>query len=214
VTYPAGEPIVDTVYVENALGGPSVLSPALVFSSANTYGPDNAPIAEVITAGAEAGLYTVTIPTDANLPGTYTFLGISSETGIQYLGTWDVDASTQFTGQQGTTLGDFRAQLGDLMRDHLRVTATVDGSNTTWKDANNLTDGENAFMNSHLLVLTAGNTANQGQIRRVRSSSGISNTISFDALPADVLTGDVGDLYDIGGMASARSFTIGKSPRQ
>lgn len=199
MAYLAGEPIVDTVYVEDVLGAGSVLSPATVFSSTFAYGPDNVPIAAAVSAGAVAGLYTVTIPTDANLPGTYTFLGISSETGVEYLGTWDVDPITQFTGQQGTTLADFRADLADLMRDHLRITATDDGSPTTWKDADNLTDSENAFMNSHLKVITAGNAANTGLIRRVRTSSGISNTITLEALPADVLAGDVGDLYNLGG---------------
>lgn len=99
------------------------------------------------------------------------------------------------------TFADFRVRVAIELRDGLILTATSDGSQTSFIDNLNLTDGPDQYRNSHGIVISATNGANVGRTVRVDSSSAASTSLTFvgSGLPAITKAGDVLHLFNLGG---------------
>ena len=87
----AGETVVDRVYIEDAGGLPSALGAATVFSLATAYSPGGSTITPTVLATAVPGVYEIRFSTNRAEAGLYTIILVSSETGVHYLGSYDVD---------------------------------------------------------------------------------------------------------------------------
>lgn len=197
--YYAGETISDAVYVEDALGDPSVLDAADVFSDAHFTNPVLSTNVNVtVSPGAESGVYVVSFATDINLPGLYYVYLVSSETGTVYTETYNVDPRQPVGGRR---FKDFRMACAIELRDGIRAYATQDSAANLFYDQNNLTDGRNAYESTHAVCIESVNEANVGAVRLVDSSSEVSSSIQFaQAFPAAFTTGDQLHLMNLAGL--------------
>jgi hypothetical protein len=99
-----------------------------------------------------------------------------------------------------TTFAALRMDVAIELRDGLILTATGDGSTTTFVDALNLTDSPDQYRASHGVVISAVNSGNVGRLVRVDASSPSTSSLTFAAaLPAITTTGDVLHLFNLGG---------------
>lgn len=196
MTYYAGETITDSVV---AIFGdtPVTGSPTTVFVDAKAYRPDNTWVSPTIVEVGN-GHYDVTFTTLLSLPGEYA-VDLLDKNGVRYLATYNVEpAFAASLGNRGIARSELRVMIGDLLRDHLRLTA-AGGSETTLTDPVNLLDSEDAFRSCEGIVV-AGHTQNVGRRFRVESSSEDGYTITFaPALPQPLQPGDVVDLFNMGG---------------
>jgi hypothetical protein len=97
------------------------------------------------------------------------------------------------------TLRDLRRDVSDRLGDLVILTATADGSDSTFTDRANLV-GEN-YAGRQLLVAEAGNAENVGLTRYVASFNTSERTVTFDpALPAETQEGDEAELHNARGV--------------
>jgi hypothetical protein len=111
-----------------------------------------------------------------------------------------VVVATTVAATTGTTRKTLRRDiLGDL-GDVRILTATDDGSDTTFIDTENLFGEVDAYKGREFL-LTGGTEANLGEIRYVTGSSASQMAIGFGvSLPADTAEGDEGELINTRGI--------------
>lgn len=210
MAYLAGDLVVDSVLVLDEAGAPVSSTPSSVFTSTVYYRPDGAQGVPDVVLLAN-GVYSVRFQTQAGLPGTWTVV-LVDQFGKQYLQTYDVDpragtaSGVAGGGAQGVTRSELRRMVGDMLRDHLRLMASVSGSVSTLRDDVNLLDSQDAYVSS-IGIAVGGTAANLGQQFRVVGSDSQTHTITFDpTLPAAVAAGDVVDLFNLGGYGFRPQF--------
>jgi hypothetical protein len=97
------------------------------------------------------------------------------------------------------TLRDLRRDISDRLGDLLIITATADGSDSTFTDQSNLI-GEN-YAGRQLYIADAEDDANVGLTRFVDSFTLTSRTITFSpALPGEIHEGDEAELHNTRGV--------------
>lgn len=148
------------------------------------------------------GVYKIEIATHRSLPGRwYLLVGDLALDPIRYYdGSWDVDAiPTEATSDStvGTSRLILRRSVGRLLGDLIMLEATGDGTTTTLVDAMNLHQQDGSLVGRQLHFATCGNTANNGETRRVSTNVKSTTTITFaPALPAATLEGDEVEMWN------------------
>jgi hypothetical protein len=205
MAYLAGDTIQDRIVVLDQFGDPSALDAASVFTTAIVYTPSGGTSVPTVATTGTPGLYEITFPTSRSDPGLYSLILVTSEAGTYLQGNYDVDPlsatpSTLQLGAPSVTFSDFRADIGDALQDHLRLSATEDGEASVFHDEINLTDSPDAYRGSHGIYVSATDPDLVGKLVRVESSSPTTNTITFSPeLPAITRAGDVLDLFNMAG---------------
>lgn len=197
--YYAGQTIQDAIYVEDALGDPSLLDASLVFSEAHFTNPflTNSQ-AVTVSPGSDPGVYIVSFDTDQTIPGLYTLYLVGSESGDVYLETYNVDPRQPIGG---VTFADFRMTVAIDLRDGIIATAQSATDGTTFIDPNNFTDYSGAYESAFAVCASSVNIDNIGQTRIVASSSDVDGSVQFEVpFPAAFAVGDVLHLTNLGGL--------------
>lgn len=95
-----------------------------------------------------------------------------------------------------TSRADLRYRIGVLLGDVKQVTATTDGTTTTFTDSLNVSDTMERPLGRDIVFISGFSSSNVGLVRRVTSSTSLTGTLSFAALPDVTITGDVAHLFN------------------
>lgn len=148
------------------------------------------------------GSYKLVIQTQRTLPGTWYLLvaDLSLSPAKYYDGSWDADvAPTEPTsdGVDGTSRLTIRRTVGRLLGDMVLLKATSDGTTSTFVDDVNLHYQDGALNGRQILLVSCGNVANEGVVRRVTGNLKSNGSVSFTpGSPAPTLAGDEAELWN------------------
>lgn len=206
MAYYAGQTISDTVSIVDWDEEPSQLDASVVTSSLTVTHESGTAITPVLISNfTPQGTYLVSFRTRRDLPGAYTVSLVGTETGWEYLQTYDVLPVEQagrlpIIGAEGIIFSEFRARVADRMQDIVRLVATKDGSENVFYDEENLTDSLNHWQSSYVVMQNALEMGNSGQQRRVTGSSGSDNSLTLNRqLPGITRAGDTAHLLNLSG---------------
>lgn len=131
-----------------------------------------------------------------DLPGTWTIIAkvVMSPEDLFYEVETVAGGVIYLSGTSGKTLGEIRPMVARQLNDFRRVVATG-GSETTITDPFALVENTDLFRGAEVLCVS-GHEDNEGQVRKVVSSSFETYTVTFiPPLPQPVQAGDVFEIY-------------------
>jgi hypothetical protein len=192
----AGETLTETLTLIDPAGDPVTGATWTVLLARD---PNALAFTPVIADNGD-GTYLFTYATTPTTPPGSYYLLVEADDAFhqQFEIEWQLDP-LQYAGiSSAPRRRDIRQRIAADLDDYRALNASG-GSETTFTDPLELLDFDDLYIGAHLLI-TSGDAANVGQVRRVTASSMSASTITFaPALPAPIQPGDTADLYNLRG---------------